>query len=419
MKYTQDENIFSKSAETNFFKYMIVQVKKVQLKDIGNLGLLTLSFVPGKIWKIFCPDICVVSEYEYLARDNGYWFYKYLREKHPEIKAYYPIRKKGKDYSRIAPLGNIVPFSSFKHYMLFWAARKQFTSSKNAGFPSRICEDLVQWNFHRFEYVLLNHGITRGKSPIMDPTKTNYNYICTCSDLDRKIIIEDNGQKKDKVRVTGFARHDNLPIGERELTRKIIIMPTWRTWLNAKYVRDEKELKLRTEEFLKSKYYTYYMSVLNDDKLIKWLEENNIQVHFYLHDNTHFFKKYYSSTSSKVIFEEIETADIQQLLIEGDLLVTDYSSVCYDFAYMLKPVLYYQFDRDLFEKYQYKPGSHYTYEDNGLGEITYEPNELVGKIIEYYETGCVMPETYKERVCEYFAYRDKSNCERIFCEFLE
>ena len=36
-------------------------------------------------------ELWLIAEKVDEARDNGYWFYKYLREKHPTERAYYVI----------------------------------------------------------------------------------------------------------------------------------------------------------------------------------------------------------------------------------------------------------------------------------------------------------------------------------------
>ena len=40
--------------------------------------------------------------------------------------------------------------------------------------------------------------------------------------------------------------------------------------------------------------------------------------------------------------------DVQQLMKESAVLVTDYSSVGFDFSFLHRPVLYYQFDQEHF-----------------------------------------------------------------------
>lgn len=417
----QNKESIRLNAEINdkgFVSQLMRQIRKMQFKDWLSLFLLGISFIPGKTWRLLNHHLWVVSEYEGLARDNGYWFFKYIRDNYPDKSVFYPIAKGASDESKIDNLGNRINFSSFKHYMLFWAAEKQFTSSKNAGFPSRICEDLVQWNFHRFQYVMLNHGITKGKSTVVDSSKTNFDYILTCSDLDREIIIKDNNQPEDKVLSIGFARHDNL---DNSLTdkRTILVMPTWRTYLNTKFCRNEEERKQKINDFLSSDYYKKYSSLLNNERLKDFLNSNDSKLVFYLHDYAQGFTEFFKTDSDRIIIARSEDFDIQTLLKSAALLITDYSSVCYDFAYMYKPVLYYQFDLEDFEYYQYKAGDHYSYEENGMGEICFEEEQVIAKLLEYDRQNYKMPMLFVNRVNAYFSHRDKSNCERIYERFCD
>lgn len=396
-----------------FIGQVITQTKKMKSKDWICLVLLIFSLIPGKVWKLFNHHIWVISEYEHLARDNGYWFFRYVREQFPEKTVYYPISDISPDKKKIDSIGHGVRFSSFKHFLLFWASEKQFTSSKNAGFPSRICEDLVQWNFHGFQYVMLNHGITKGKSTVVDATKTNYDYICTCSNLDKKIIIDDNGQNPENVVVTGFARHDNLDnnIVENNL---ILIMPTWRSWLNYKRGNNENKTKEIVHSFINSRYYKRYLELLKSPELSEFIEENDLSVVFYLHDYAQYYSRFFNCGNKRICIGRSEQYDIQDLLKRASILITDYSSVCYDFAYMYKPVIYYQFDKEEFEYYQYKAGDNYTYEQDGVGEVCTEYKDVITIIKKYHADGFKMPKKYKRRVEKYFAYHDKDNCKRIY-----
>ena len=60
--------------------------------------------------------------------------------------------------------------------------------------------------------------------------------------------------------------------------------------------------------------------------------------------------------------------DVQDLLKRSKILITDYSSVFYDFAYMKKEVIYYQFDYNDFFKKHYEIGN-FNFEKNGFGPI--------------------------------------------------
>lgn len=390
------------------------RLRKMKKNDWAALFMLAVSFVPGKLWKIFSKRIWVIAEYELLARDNGYWFYKYIREKHPEIKAYYPISCQSPDYHKVKSLGNTVAFGSFKHYCLFWAASVFCSSSSVQGFPyPRICEDIVLIGLHRFKYVFLNHGITRGYSNIVNVSSTNYDLLITCASLDKKIIIEDNGQPDEKVRITGFARHDNLG-GELYDPKLIVIMPTWREYLCSRNESSVEKIKEKTNAFLKSSYYHEYNSLLNSERFIKYLNDNDLHCVFYLHQNAQPYSGYYRSLSDRIQIGLAQEYDIQTLLKKAAVLITDYSSVCYDFAYMHKPMLYYQFDKEEFENNQYAPGSSFSYEENGFGELCYDLDELIGGLYRILNNHYKMEDKYANRVDDYFNYFDHRNCERIF-----
>ena len=51
-------------------------------------------------------------------------------------------------------------------------------------------------------------------------------------------------------------------------------------------------------------------------------------------------------------------------------MITDYSSVAIDFAYMKKPTLYYQFDEEKFRRGQYAQDTLIT----AMGLVPYVPN---------------------------------------------
>ena len=53
------------------------------------------------------------------------------------------------------------------------------------------------------------------------------------------------------------------------------------------------------------------------------------------------------------LFTVIKFFDYQKILIKSSLLITDYSSVFFDFSYMKKPIIYTQFDYELHRKVHY------------------------------------------------------------------
>ena len=53
------------------------------------------------------------------ARDNGYWFYRFLRMEHPEINARYVITPDSPDAARAEVLGGTVRYRSLRHLLMY------------------------------------------------------------------------------------------------------------------------------------------------------------------------------------------------------------------------------------------------------------------------------------------------------------
>ena len=99
----------------------------------------------------------------------------------------------------------------------------------------------------------------------------------------------------------------------------------------------------------------------------------------------------------------------QKLFNDSSILVTDYSSVFFDFAYLKKPVIYYQPDED----YHYDE-SYFDFETMGFGDVIKDEDDLIGKINEFMHNGSQMDDKYCERVDNFFKYTDQNNCQRVY-----
>ncbi|MDO5861156.1 CDP-glycerol glycerophosphotransferase family protein, partial [Methanobrevibacter sp.] len=95
-------------------------------------------------------------------------------------------------------------------------------------------------------------------------------------------------------------------------------------------------------------------------------------------------------------------------------MISDYSSVAFDFAYMLKPVIYYQYSHD----YNFEEG-YFKYKTMGFGEVIEKEDKLIDVIKEYIENNCEMKEEYIKRVDSFYKYNDKNNCRRVYDAILK
>ena len=98
-----------------------------------------------------------------------------------------------------------------------------------------------------------------------------------------------------------------------------------------------------------------------------------------------------------------------KLFGESSILITDFSSVYFDFAYLKKPVIYYQPNDD----YHYDEG-YFDYETMGFGEVIVSESKLFDKIKYYFLNDFQMEDVYLERVECFFKYTDRNNCKRVY-----
>lgn len=359
-------------------------------------------------------NIWLISERGTEARDNGYHFFRYLREKHPEIECYYVIKKDSPDRKRIESLGEAVNYRSLQHYLLFFGAKYLLSThimgfTPNNGFY-KYMQPRINKRAVRGKTVFLQHGITFNNFPdlYLYQEKTKLDLFICGAKPEYEYIAKNWHYQHDEVQYTGFARFDALH--EQKIKRQILIMPTWRRWL--KHPANAKKTSI-----LDSPYFQSWCGLLKSEKLAALAEKYQVQMIFYPHYEMQEYINQFETVSDKIVLADFAHYDVQQLLKESMLLITDYSSVFFDFAYMEKPVLYYQFDETEYRARHYAQG-YFDYRRDGFGEVATEEDALFDLLEQYLENGCNLKSEYRKRIQGFFPLHDQNNCERIYHEIL-
>lgn len=104
----------------------------------------------------------------------------------------------------------------------------------------------------------------------------------------------------------------------------------------------------------------------------------------------------------------------REIYAKSNLVLTDYSSAVFDFAYLRKPIIYAQFDKDEFFSgaHTFSKG-YFDYERDGFGEVAYDIDGTISMIEKYVKNGCVLSDNYRNRIDSFFAFNDKKNCQRV------
>ena len=389
-------------------KKTIYSIKYIKIYDFLSIFIFLLMIIPSitfkMINKIKKRNLILVTEDGKTARDNGYYFYKYIRTIHPNDYCFYVIDKKCNGYKKVKKYGNIIQLRSMKHWLYYMSAKYNISNHKS-GNPSPALFYVLHIYLNIYNNrVFLQHGITINNGEWLHYKNTRFRYFICGAKREYDFIINRFGYPKKNVLLTGFSRWDNLA---KNITKDktILIMPTWRNWLGRELNNLQKGIN-----FKETNYFKYWNGLLNDDNFIKYIEKNNYKVYFYPHNNMQKFLYFFNSKSKKISFINTNT-DIQYMLRISSIMITDYSSVSLDFGYMKKPVIYYQFDEKEYREKQYKDG-YYSYVNDGYGPVCNNLEDLVNEIINLSEKG--LNTKYKKRMEKFFVIRDQKNCERIY-----
>lgn len=374
-----------------------------------DMLLCITAFILSKI--INKKDLWLISERFNEARDNGYHLYTYIRRNYKNENVYYLIDKKSKDYSKIRQFKKIISFNSFKHHLYYWKATKLISTHIDGYMPN----EKVYRYFHKIiknnaKIIFLQHGIIKDYLPQLTFENTKLDLFVCGAKPEYEYVTKKFGYPQKQVQYLGLCRYDNL--NNDVLKDQILIMPTFRMQY---YIEKNQPLtKEKEKNFLNSQFYKRYYSLLTNKKLIEILDKSKTKVIFYPHYEMHKYLKFFNKgLSENIIIANSDKYDIQELLRESKLLITDFSSVFFDFAYLEKPIIYFQFDKYEYRNKHYKEG-YFSYENHGFGSIKENVDDLVRCIAQYMNNNYKVEDKYIERKNKFFIYRDTKNCERNY-----
>ncbi|MCC8028903.1 MAG: CDP-glycerol glycerophosphotransferase family protein [Lachnospiraceae bacterium] len=343
------------------------------------------------------------------ADDNAEVLFRYVRED-PEIDSYYILSRESPDYDRMEKLGHIVPLYSPQHELLVLLADYIVSSQSNGVVENPFWEkaEYVRDLYHQAGIIFLQHGVIKDDmSPTLNRFNTNFTGFITSSPAERDSILRGAyDYPEDKVWLTGLPRFDKL---YNDPQKYLLIMPSWRKeFLEQTWDEECHDMRWKpVDGFADSMYVRRWRSLLGCRHLKESCDVFGYRILFLPHA---LMRPYVRDLTGE---DAGDDRTYREIFAESSLMVTDYSSVAFDFAYLRKLILYYQFDRDdFFATHTYKRG-YFDYERDGFGEVVSGEEELVDLLIDYMRNDCVVKEPYRSRMETVFAYWDVRACERV------
>ena len=216
----------------------------------------------------------------------------------------------------------------------------------------------------------------------------------------------------DALKLTGVPRYDGLVNDDK---KQIMISPTWRMQAAVPVRTSEGEQRDYNPMFKESSYFRVFNSLINDPRLIEAAQKYGYKIKYVLHPIVSAQVGDFDKNEYVDIIPAVGDMSYEKMFCESSLMVTDFSGIQFDFAYMRKPLVYLH-HKDIPQHYE--EGTFF-YDTMGFGEICHDNEELIDLLCDYMEHGCKMKEEYKKRADDFFYYSDHENCKRIYDTMVE
>lgn len=390
-------------------KYLKALKKLKEYEIIGYRILYSIckKLIRKKVW--------IVSDRTYVAGDNGISMFKYLVKNERKAKVYFAIDSNSKDYKVAKKIGKVLKYNSIKYKLYFLLAEKIISSQADEivinafGNKRSLVKDL-----YNFKFVFLQHGIIMNDlSCWLHKFNKNISLFITSSKREYDSIVSLNyGYTSNEVKLTGLPRYDDLK-DNRE--KQVTFMPTWRKKLTDKIDKITGE-RLYNPKFKDSEYLLFYNKLINDERIKRCLKDNGYIAKFCIHPA---LKQQILDFQPNEVIKVTTDINYQKEFEKSSLIITDYSSIFFDFAYLKKPIIYTQFDNDTFWEGQPYEKGYFNYETDGFGPVCYDYESTVKEIITSIQNNCRLDKKYETRINEFFEYYDKNNCKRVYEELLK
>lgn len=253
--------------------------------------------------------------------------------------------------------------------------------------------------------VRLYHGFPITRSPSYTRAGSDCAAVAVGSEYERQLYTNsENCYRPDQIIPSGMPRYDDLIDDSK---KQILFAPTWRPSLTGKTVATG--ASLHNPAFKDSPYFKLYTQVMNDPRVLEVARRKGYKIKMFLHPKLSAQTVDFEQNDVVEALSCTQDMDYVTIMRQSDLMITDFSSVQYDFAYMRKPVLYYH-DPAL----PYWRVTNFDYEGIGFGEVCRSAESLITTLCDYMESDCALKDMYRKRIEDFFIHSDHNAAKRLY-----
>lgn len=337
---------------------------------------------------------------------NGEALFRWLRAEHPEVNAWFVLAEGAQDWSRLRrEFGKRVVAHGSLDWRVLMAHCAHLLAS-HADDEIVRPPDIAEFTAPSWRFTFLQHGVISedlsgwlGGKPI--------DLFLTSTRGELESVAGDGSAypfTTKEVRLTGLPRFDELletgaahGPGARDL---VLVAPTWRRWLGP--------------DAVDSDFVRQWTALLSSEALAEECRRQRLTLVFQPHPHLAALAAR-MSLPDHVQVESGRGPVSEDWIARARVVVTDYSSIAFDAAYVDRPVVYFQFDRELA-----LTGGHlgregwFDHRRDGFGPVATSAADTVQAVLDTLAHGPAPVSPYAERMAAAFPQRDGLCCQRVF-----
>ncbi len=221
-----------------------------------------------------------------------------------------------------------------------------------------------------------------------------FDLLITTSFEFQDIAAKAFNMSKEKIRITGYPRNDVFfGASQKQTKNKIIYLPTLRKTIG-------------------SEIDMFFKFGFDAKKISKMLNKHNAELYLKLHPVNIFEKDFIDLISQFNNINILYNIDIYDSINDYNILITDFSSIYFDFLLTDKPIIFTTFDKEEFIKDERE--LYFNYDEITPGEKADNWNDVLIKISEILELKDNFKENRKQIKKRFFRFNDGENSERVY-----
>ena len=385
----------------------------------SRLGKKAQQRAARRKWRQKYADAWVLMDRIHDASDSAEALFKYLRRAEPEVNAWFVLEEGTPHWQRLQDEGygdRLVAHGSLEWRILMIHCAHLISTHSDPAVTSP--PEIRELRLLDFRFTFLQHGVIMfDLSNWMNAKRIDTLVTSTVGEY--RSIAGDESQylvTTKEVALTGLPRWDRLldlsrarPVEDRDL---ILVAPTWRKWLLPPIVPGSQRRPLDLSA-LDSDFFRSWQAFLTDERLEKLAADHGLKVGFIPHPNLQALLPHLD-LPDHVLPLSYATSDIQELLSQARMMVTDYSSIAFDAAYINRPVTYFQFDTvQMLEGSHVGSRGYFDFDRDGFGPVATNVDDALRAVQQVIESGPEPMPEYAARMESTFLNRDGGCCARV------